>query len=86
LEVKINERKKQAVVTAAEDQLSLAIGKEGQNVRLAAKLTGHRIDIQGPGVVAEIEPEKLKKKSPSKKSSKKVKKEVRVKPKKEGKA
>lgn len=86
LEVKINEKKKQAVVTTAEDQLSLAIGREGQNVRLAAKLTGYRIDIQGPGVVAEIEPEKLKKKSPSKKSSKKVKKEVKVKPKKEEKA
>ena len=30
-----------------DDQLSLAIGKEGQNVRLAAKLTGYRIDIIG---------------------------------------
>ena len=30
------------------DQLSLAIGKEGQNVRLAAKLTGYKIDIKGP--------------------------------------
>ncbi|MBI1974418.1 MAG: transcription termination/antitermination protein NusA [Candidatus Zambryskibacteria bacterium] len=35
-----------AVVTVAEDQQSLAIGKGGQNVRLAAKLTGWRIDIQ----------------------------------------
>ena len=34
-----------AEVTVAEDQLSLAIGKEGQNVRLAAKLTGWKIDI-----------------------------------------
>jgi N utilization substance protein A len=34
-----------ASVTVAEDQLSLAIGKEGQNVRLAAKLTGWRINI-----------------------------------------
>lgn len=36
-----------AVATVAEDQLSLAIGKEGQNVRLAAKLTNWRIDIKG---------------------------------------
>lgn len=37
-----------AVVKVEEDQLSLAIGREGQNVRLAAKLTGFKIDIQGP--------------------------------------
>lgn len=37
-----------AVVSVDEDQLSLAIGKDGQNVRLAAKLTGFKIDIQGP--------------------------------------
>lgn len=36
-----------AVVHVAGDQLSLAIGKEGQNVRLAAKLTGFKIDIKG---------------------------------------
>ena len=33
-------------VTVAADQLSLAIGKEGQNVRLAAKITGYKIDIK----------------------------------------
>ncbi len=38
-----------AVVTVPEDQLSLAIGREGQNVRLAAKLTGWRIDIKAIG-------------------------------------
>lgn len=48
LNVKIDEAKKTAVVEVPEDQLSLAIGKEGQNVRLAAKLTGWRIDIRGP--------------------------------------
>lgn len=37
-----------AIVKVEEDQLSLAIGKDGQNVRLAAKLTGMKIDIQGP--------------------------------------
>jgi transcription termination/antitermination protein NusA len=36
-----------AIVKVAEDQLSLAIGREGQNVRLAYKLTGYKIDIEG---------------------------------------
>jgi len=36
---------REAVVYVTADQLSLAIGKEGQNVRLAAKLTGWKIDI-----------------------------------------
>ncbi|MFZ5982340.1 MAG: transcription termination factor NusA [Patescibacteria group bacterium] len=47
LEVIVNEEEKQAEVKVQEDQLSLAIGKRGQNVRLAAKLTGWRIDIAG---------------------------------------
>lgn len=47
LKVEINEEKKEATVTVMEDQLSLAIGKRGQNVRLAAKLTGWKIDIVG---------------------------------------
>ncbi|MFT7328296.1 MAG: N utilization substance protein A [Crocinitomicaceae bacterium] len=38
---------REAKVVVAEDQLSLAIGKEGQNARLAAKLTGWKIDISG---------------------------------------
>ncbi|KKU50239.1 MAG: transcription termination factor NusA [Candidatus Zambryskibacteria bacterium RIFCSPHIGHO2_12_FULL_48_10] len=46
LEIKVNEEEKSAVVMVAEDQQSLAIGKGGQNVRLAAKLTGWKIDIQ----------------------------------------
>ena len=46
LEVEFDgERSAKAIV--ASDQLSLAIGKEGQNVRLAAKLTGCKIDIRG---------------------------------------
>ncbi len=45
--VEINEEAKEAKVSVPEDQLSLAIGKEGQNVRLAAKLTHWRIDIKG---------------------------------------
>jgi N utilization substance protein A len=47
LRVDINEEQKEAVVIVPEDQLSLAIGKRGQNVRLAAKLTGWKIDING---------------------------------------
>jgi len=41
---------RQAHVLVAEDQLSLAIGKEGQNVRLAARLTGWKIDIKDGGL------------------------------------
>ncbi len=47
ISVKLNEDEKQAVVKVPEDQLSLAIGKQGQNVRLAAKLTGWNVDIDG---------------------------------------
>ena len=46
LNVEINDVEKVAVVSVSEDQQSLAIGKGGQNVRLAAKLTGWKIDIQ----------------------------------------
>ncbi|MEK7645219.1 MAG: transcription termination factor NusA [Patescibacteria group bacterium] len=47
--VTLDERDTKAVVKVAEDQQSLAIGKGGQNVRLAAKLTGWKIDIQSDG-------------------------------------
>lgn len=43
--VELNKKKKEARVGVSEDQVSLAIGKEGQNVRLAVKLTGWKIDI-----------------------------------------
>lgn len=49
LVVKINSKTKTAKVITPEDQLSLAIGKDGQNVRLTAKLTGYRIEIEGDG-------------------------------------
>ncbi len=42
-----------ATVIVPDDQLSLAIGKEGQNARLAAKLTGWRIDIKSVAIAAE---------------------------------
>ncbi|MDP3724488.1 MAG: transcription termination factor NusA [bacterium] len=45
--VKIDEENKEADVAAPEDQLSLAIGRGGQNVRLASKLTGYKINIHG---------------------------------------
>lgn len=47
LNIDISEEEKKASIDVADDQLSLAIGKGGQNVRLAAKLTGWRIDIKG---------------------------------------
>lgn len=47
--VVLDDKKRHAVVTVPEDQLSLAIGKGGQNARLAAKLTGFKIDIKGDG-------------------------------------
>ncbi|MBU4536881.1 transcription termination/antitermination protein NusA, partial [Patescibacteria group bacterium] len=49
LDIEINEEDRTAVVQVSEDQLSLAIGKGGQNVRLAARLTGFKIDIQSAG-------------------------------------
>lgn len=45
IKVTANEKEKTAVAVVPDNQLSLAIGKEGQNVRLAAKLTGWKIDI-----------------------------------------
>lgn len=57
ISLKIDEKNKTAVVKVPEDQLSLAIGKDGQNVRLAGKLTGYKIEIESgeaaPKVVAE---------------------------------
>ena len=44
--VELDEAERKATITVAEDQQSLAIGRGGQNVRLAAKLTGWRIDIK----------------------------------------
>ena len=57
LSVEVNEDAKSAVVEVAEDQQSLAIGKGGQNVRLAAKLTSWRIDIKSVHSATEDESE-----------------------------
>jgi N utilization substance protein A len=60
LSIEIDEKEHKAVIEVANDQLSLAIGKGGQNVRLAAKLTGWRIDIKGDGKeVASTDGEKV---------------------------
>ncbi|MBI4039420.1 transcription termination/antitermination protein NusA [Candidatus Daviesbacteria bacterium] len=93
LRVKIDKETQTALVTAPDDQLSLAIGKDGQNVRLASKLTGYRIDIRGKSQSEAEEKEKLatpdtkpakakgttKAKKAAKKSKvKKAKKEVEI--------
>jgi len=60
LQIDLDEKNRSAVVTVPEDHLSLAIGREGQNVRLAAKLTGFKIDIKGPGgMLTESEKKKM---------------------------
>ncbi len=46
IKIELDELNKSAVVTVPDDQLSLAIGRGGQNVRLAAKLTGYRITVK----------------------------------------
>lgn len=49
IDVKVlDEEKRHALAEVADDQFSLAIGKKGQNVRLAAKLTGWKIDVRAP--------------------------------------
>jgi N utilization substance protein A len=50
--VDVNEEKKSCYVLVPDNQLSLAIGKSGQNVRLAARLTGWRIDIRSESQAA----------------------------------
>lgn len=61
LSVELFPEEKRALVTVPQDQLSLAIGKRGQNVRLAAKLTGFKIDVTSgePAVVAEVPAEEV---------------------------
>lgn len=82
LEVKIDQKKNQAQAIVPEDQLSLAIGIKGQNVRLAAKLTGWKIDIVSQEIVKKETVKKEKKKTAQEKTKdkkektkKKIKKE-----------
>lgn len=82
VEVSLNSETKIATVKAPEDQLSMAIGKDGQNVRLTAKLTGYRIEVEGNGEMAKPEekPEEEKVEE-SEKAAKKEKKEKKTAPK-----
>ena len=50
----LNREEKQMTILVAEDQMSLAIGKKGQNVRLAAKLVKWKVDIKGPSEALEM--------------------------------
>ena len=54
VKVELNEEEKVAHVFVAPEELSLAIGKDGQNVRLASKLTGWRIEIEGKEELSKI--------------------------------
>jgi len=81
LEVKID-KKNTAKVLVPEDQLSLAIGKDGRNVRLAANLTGWKVDIAGVGEEGEkqevsAEPEKKDEEKEQKKEKTKTKKSAK---------
>ena len=95
VEVELDKDKKTAKVKAPEDQLSMAIGRDGQNVRLTAKLTGVRIEVEG----TPVEPGKEKAEGPelvegkkeetkeetikTKKGTKKIKKQEKEEPKEE---
>lgn len=70
--VELDEENRVAVVFADEDQLSLAIGKSGQNVRLASKLTGWKIDVVETGT----NPEDARKAREEKLAAKKAEREA----------
>ena len=55
LHIEINEADKMSLVIVPDDKLSLAIGKNGQNVRLAARLTGWKIDVKAKSAVPSLE-------------------------------
>ena len=67
IEVKVEE-KNTATVFVPADQLSLAIGKDGRNVRLAAQLTGWKIDIKTADVPEEPEEQEEPKEETEEKS------------------
>jgi N utilization substance protein A len=72
VDVELNEEAKEATARVSEDQFSLAIGKQGQNVRLASGLTGWKIDIKESG---ETDEEKEEEKTEEDKSSEEDSKE-----------
>jgi len=63
INVKIDEKERNALVLVPEDQISLAIGQKGQNVRLAAKLTGWKVDIKSEKMLEADKENKKPKKS-----------------------
>lgn len=76
LDVELAEKRREAIAIVPEDQLSLAIGQRGQNVRLAAKLTGWKIDVKSEKMLAELKKEAKKVAKKEKKSAKKVKEKI----------
>lgn len=78
LDVEIDDKKRTALAIVPNDQLSLAIGQKGQNVRLAAKLTGWKIDVKSEEMIkspsAKATEDKEKKKTRKKKEEKDEKK------------
>lgn len=84
LSVSLDKKNKTAKVKAPEDQLSLAIGRDGQNARLAAKLTGWKIEVKEAAGKAEDKTEKEEKEEDtSRKEESKEKKLKEEKPEKE---
>lgn len=59
VECLVNENNKQSLAVVEDDQLSLAIGKEGQNARLAARLTGWKIDIKSKSYFEQMDQEEI---------------------------
>ena len=78
LEIVVDEKNREAKVIVADDQLSLAIGKEGQNVRLAAKLTGWKIDIFGQAQFKEEMADAKKEEKAEKEAEKEVEKKKKT--------
>lgn len=78
VKVEVNEEEKTAYVTVPQDELSLAIGRDGQNVRLASKLTGYRIEIKGDEKPEDIVQDLEESKTSSADSSVEPKKEVKA--------
>lgn len=76
IDVQMDEKEKVANVEVTEDQLSLAIGKGGQNVRLAAKLTGWKIDVSSEVGIEKISSDDLEEKNGKKEKESDEKKEV----------
>lgn len=76
-EIKLDKEKLKAKVIVEDDQLSLAIGKHGQNVRLASRLIGWELDIRTKTAISMEEKKEAEKElPPEKEKKKKVKKEI----------